>query len=77
MSTGQIIEHADRGEEDLGDGTELMTAAELAQALRVSLAWVYTQTREEQIPHIKLRRFVRYRRSTIALWLREREGCAR
>jgi predicted DNA-binding transcriptional regulator AlpA len=77
MSTGQIIEHADGGEEDLGDGMELMTAAELAQALHVSVAWVYTQTRQEQIPHIKLRRFVRYRRSTIALWLREREGCAR
>jgi excisionase family DNA binding protein len=82
MSTQQVIEREDRGEEDggeedLGDGMELMTAAELAQALRVSVAWVYTETRAGRIPHIRLRRYVRYRRSTVALWLREREGCAR
>lgn len=54
-----------------------MTADELARALRVTTAWVYTQTREDRIPHIKLRRFVRYRRASIAEWLRENEECAR
>lgn len=80
MSTGQTIERTARAEElneELGDGLEYMTADELARRLRVSTAWVYTETRAGRIPHIRLRRYVRYRRSTVALWLREREGCAR
>jgi excisionase family DNA binding protein len=76
MSTGQTIGHevqAEGLEEELGDGLKHMTADELAQRLRVSTAWVYAETRAGRIPHIRLRRYVRYRRSTIAAWERERE----
>jgi excisionase family DNA binding protein len=52
-----------------------MTADELARRLHVTLAWVYAETRAGRIPHLKLRRYVRYRRSAIAEWLREAEGC--
>jgi excisionase family DNA binding protein len=62
---------------ELGDALELMTADELARALRVSTAWIYTQTRNDSIPHITLGRYVRYRRATILGWLRENEGSAR
>ena len=76
MSTGQTIERSARAEElnaQLGDGLEYMTADELARRLRVSTAWVYAETRAGRIPHIRLRRYVRYRRSTIAAWERDRE----
>jgi len=53
-----------------------MTADELARRLRMTPAWVYNETRAGRIPHLKLRRYVRYRRSTIAAWEREQERCA-
>jgi excisionase family DNA binding protein len=62
---------------ELGDALELMTADELARALRVNTAWIYTQTRNDRIPHITLGRYVRYRRATILDWLQENEGSAR
>jgi excisionase family DNA binding protein len=70
--TGHEVEAA-----GLGDGIDLMTADELGRVLRVTTAWVYTQTRAGRIPHIGLGRYVRYRRSAIIDWLRENEGCAR
>ena len=71
------VAHPGGADEALGDGLEFMTADELARMLRVSTAWVYNQTRGDRIPHVTLGRYVRYRRSTIARWLRESEGCAR
>jgi excisionase family DNA binding protein len=58
---------------ELGDGREYITADELARRLRVSTAWVYAETRAGRIPHIRLRRYVRYRSATIAAWERDRE----
>jgi excisionase family DNA binding protein len=77
--TGHMVERAvgtERQDEDLGDGLEYMTADELARRLRMTPAWVYNETRAGRIPHLKLRRYVRYRRSTIAAWEREQERCA-
>lgn len=77
MSTQQITGHeANEAEDALGDGREYMVAEELARKLRVTTAWVYKETRAGRIPHLKLHRYVRYRRSTIAAWEREQERCA-
>ena len=76
MSTGQIIERGMRAEgpdEGLGDPFELMTADEVATLLRVTKAWVYTQTRARKIPHVSLGRYVRYRRSAVLAWIEEIE----
>jgi excisionase family DNA binding protein len=76
MSTQQMTGHEARTqevEEGLGDGRQHMTAEELAVRLHVTLAWVYAETRAGRIPHLKLGRYVRYRRSTIAAWEREKE----
>jgi excisionase family DNA binding protein len=51
----------------------LMTAGEVALLLRVTKAWVYTQTRARRIPHVSLGRYVRYRRSAVLHWLDEIE----
>jgi excisionase family DNA binding protein len=52
---------------------DLLTADEVAAILRMTKAWVYTQTRAERIPHVSLGRYVRYRRSAINAWLGEIE----
>jgi excisionase family DNA binding protein len=51
----------------------LMTAGEVALLLRVTKAWVYTQTRARRIPHVALGRYVRYRRSAVLGWIEEME----
>jgi excisionase family DNA binding protein len=50
-----------------------MTAGEVALLLRVTKAWVYTQTRARRIPHVALGRYVRYRRSAVLGWIEEME----
>ena len=52
---------------------DLMTAEELAQRLRMTRAWVYSETRLDRIPHLPLGRYFRYRRSAIERWIAELE----
>jgi excisionase family DNA binding protein len=76
MSAGQIIERGARAEEPdeaLGDPFELLTAEEVATWLRMTKAWVYAQTRANNIPYVPLGRYVRYRRSAVAEWVAETE----
>ena len=54
-------------------GRELLTAEEVAQLLGMGVDWVYAQTRKGRIPHIRLGRFVRYRRQAILDWLEKKE----
>lgn len=56
---------------------ELLTAAEVAGLLRVTKAWVYAETRRGALPHVRLGRYVRYRRAAIVAWVVdiERGGC--
>jgi excisionase family DNA binding protein len=46
---------------------------EVALLLRVTKAWVYTQTRARRIPHVALGRYVRYRRSALEAWIEDME----
>lgn len=48
---------------------ELLTAEEVAVLLRVTPAWVYPQTRSNRIPHLRLGRYVRYRRQSLKDWM--------
>jgi excisionase family DNA binding protein len=52
---------------------DLLTAEEVAALLRVTPAWVYAATRQHRIPHIRLGRYVRYRRDALALWMDQLE----
>lgn len=52
----------------------LLTADEVAALLQVSCAWVYAETRKRRIPHLRLGRYVRYRRSAIEAWIVETEA---
>ncbi len=53
--------------------TEIITASEVAALLRMTPAWVYAETRSNRIPHMRLGRYFRYRRSTIEAWMNELE----
>lgn len=47
----------------------LLTAAEVASLMRVTTAWVYAESRRNALPHVRLGRYVRFRRSAIERWL--------
>jgi excisionase family DNA binding protein len=47
----------------------LLTADEVATLMRVTRAWVYAETRRDALPHLRLGRYIRYRRSAIEAWL--------
>ncbi len=51
----------------------LLTAEEVAALLRVTKSWVYAETRGQRIPHVRLGRYVRYRRSAVLKWIAELE----
>ena len=54
----------------------LMLASDVAELLQVSTAWVYAETRRGRLPHIRLGRYVRYRRAAIDAWLDDAETSA-
>lgn len=54
---------------DTPDGDRLLTADEVADIMRVTRAWVYAETRRNALPHLRLGRYVRYRRSAIQAWM--------
>jgi excisionase family DNA binding protein len=51
------------------DHDQLLTADDVADLMRVTRAWVYAETRREALPHLRLGRYVRYRRSAIDAWM--------
>jgi excisionase family DNA binding protein len=61
--------------DELADASDdLLTAEEVASRLRVTPAWVYAQTRRRQIPHLRLGRYVRYRREALDKWIEQVES---
>jgi excisionase family DNA binding protein len=48
---------------------EVITADEVAALIRMTPAWVYAETRRNRIPHMRLGRYFRYRRSAIEAWM--------
>ena len=52
----------------------LLTAEEVAGLLHVTKGWVYEQTRRECMPHIRLGRYVRFRRSAVERWIASLEA---
>ena len=54
----------------------LLTAAEVAEMLRVSPSWIREKTREralirdtDPLPHVRLGKYVRFRWTDVSLWL--------
>ena len=55
---------------------QVITADEVATLLRMTPAWVYAETRRNRIPHMRLGRYFRYRRSAIEAWMSDLEEAA-
>jgi excisionase family DNA binding protein len=54
------------------DDFDLLTVTEIAAALKVPIAWVYERTRRrgpEQMPHLKVGKYLRFRHSDVDRWL--------
>lgn len=51
------------------DADKLLTADDVADLMRVTRGWVYAQTRRNALPHLRLGRYVRYRRGAIEAWM--------
>ncbi len=70
----QSLSRSDTDALDSHDDRDLLTAEEVAVRLRMTPAWVYAQTRRRQIPHLRLGRYVRYRREAIDEWIEQVES---
>jgi excisionase family DNA binding protein len=55
----------------------LLTADDVAQMLRVKRSWVYAAARQDQIPHVRLGRYIRFREEAVERWLAGREHRSR
>jgi excisionase family DNA binding protein len=51
----------------------LLTAAEAAALLSVPRTWVLAEARANRIPHVRVGRYVRFRRESLIAWVAERE----
>jgi excisionase family DNA binding protein len=49
----------------------LLTAAQAAEMLGVSPAWLLAQARDREVPHHRLGRFVRFDEDELIEWVRE------
>ncbi len=65
------------------DFSELLTVHDVAQILKVPISWVYDHARargRDQIPHLKLGKYLRFTEAEIASWVaarREAVGAGR
>jgi len=73
MYTMQPLEHQTPPPSDTAATDPLLTAEEVAALLQVTQAWVYAETRRRRIPHVRLGRYVRYRRSAVQGWIEQIE----
>ena len=61
-------------EEKVGTELGLLTPDELAQELRVPKSWVYSRSRRDAIPMVRVGKYVRFRKSDVLESLETRSG---
>ena len=57
----------------------LLTIEEAAGLLHVKVSWLYERTRTNEVPHIKLGKYLRFDQDELIAWTRHfrRDGCGR
>jgi len=55
-----------------GVASRLVTVGELAEFLQVPESWVYSHTAANDIPHVRVGRYVRFRLGEVMKWLGDR-----
>ena len=61
------------GKEDRGAPGRLLEAEDVARYIGMTTDWIYREVRAGRLPHIRLGRYVRFRRESIDAWLAARE----
>ena len=56
------------------DPDRLLTAEDVAALLQVPKTWVYAQSRDGDLPTVRLGRYYRYRRPDVLAWVEGRNG---
>jgi excisionase family DNA binding protein len=46
-----------------------LTIQEAADLLRVKVTWLYERTRVNEVPHVKLRKYLRFDRDELLVWV--------
>ncbi len=72
-TTPQERADPDDAAQPVASADSLLTAEEVAALLQVTCSWVYAETRKRRIPHLRLGRYVRYRRSALEAWMEDME----
>lgn len=77
MSSNALItisqEPDGRGRDDRVGQSRLLEADDVARYIGMTSDWVYREVRAGRMPHIRLGRYVRFRRESIDAWLAARE----
>jgi len=80
MSGASTLPRSGAAETSLGRGysttaapDRLLDAAEVAELLHVSRRWVEDAARRDDLPHVRLGKFVRFRREAILVWREAKE----
>ena len=58
---------------DVGAIDRLLEADDVARYIGMTTDWIYREVRAGRMPHIRLGRYVRFRRESIDDWLAARE----
>jgi len=61
------------GPEDPVPAGRLLEADDVARYIGMTTDWIYREVRAGRMPHIRLGRYVRFRRESIDAWLAGRE----
>lgn len=51
------------------ESARLVTVEEIAEFLQVPASWVYARTASNTIPHVRVGRYVRFRKGEVMQWL--------
>lgn len=51
----------------------MLTIQDVEQLPNVSVSWLYERTRKQEIPHIKLGKYVRFNRMDLLAWVTARQ----
>ena len=63
--------------ENGADPDRLLTADDVAEILQVPRTWVYAQSRDGDLPTVRLGRYYRYRRPDVLAWVEGRKRMKR
>jgi excisionase family DNA binding protein len=72
MTDDELDKLADRVAARLAATTSLLNASGAGELLNVPATWVLAEARDGRIPHLRLGKYVRFRRDDLLEWIAKR-----